>query len=125
MSKKQDIALLLARFLLAAILIAHAVAALRGFNNKPFAGVEELHLPHWMASVAIWVELISGILLLAGKFTRIAAALVMIHMLLGVRVHWHEGFLYSADFPLALATLALIFLAFGSGKYGFDALKKS
>ena len=125
MNKRQDIALLLARLILGAILMAHAISALRGSNAKPFTGVEELHLPHWMAYVAIWVELGSGVLLFGGKFTRIVALLALLHMLLGVKVHSQQGFLYAADFPLALAALAMIFVAFGSGKYGFDALRNS
>jgi len=42
-------------------------------------------------------------------------------MVLGVKVHLHEGFLYSADFPLALTALAIVFVAFGPGRYGLDA----
>src|SRR4051812_18507598 len=113
MNKKQDIALLLARLVLGAILLTHAIFAIRGLNPKPFSGVEDLGLPHWTAHVAIWVELGSGLLLLLGKFTRFAAALAGIHMLLGVKVHWHQGFLYGADFPLAMAALACIFVALG------------
>ena len=125
MSKKQDIALLLARLLLAAILIAHAVATLRGSNSMPFSGVAELGLPRWTAHVAIWVELGCGVLLLLGKFTRIAAVLVAIHMALGARVHWHQGFLYGSDFPLALVALAGIFAAFGPGKYALDSFRRT
>jgi len=121
MTKKQDIALFLARIALGVILLTHAIAAMRGVNSKPFSGVEELGLPHWTAHVAIWIELGCGALLVLGKFTRIAAALAAIHMLLGVKVHWHEGFLYGADFPLALAAIAFVFVAFGSGRYGLDA----
>jgi putative oxidoreductase len=120
MNKKQDIALLLARMVLGVILLAHSIAALRGANSKPFSGVDELGLPHWTAHVAIWIELACGVLLVLGKFTRIAAALAAIHMVVGVKVHWHQGFLYSADFPLALAALACVFAAFGSGQYGLD-----
>jgi len=121
MSKRQDIALLLARVALGIILLAHAIAALRGANSKPFSGVEELGLPQWTAHVAIWTELGCGVLLFLGKFTRIAAALATIHMVLGVEVHWREGFLYSADFPLALTALAIVFVALGPGRYGLDA----
>jgi putative oxidoreductase len=125
MSKKQDIALLLARLVLGIILVAHAVTALRGSNPMPFSGVDNLGLPHWTADVAIWIELGSGILILLGKFTAVAAVLVMIHMLLGVRVHWHQGFLYGTDFPLALVALACVLVVFGPGKYALESFRKA
>jgi len=124
MNKKQDIALLLARIVVGIILLSHATAALRGSNSMPFSGVAELGLPRWTAHVAVWVELGCGLLLLVGKFTRIAATLVAIHMALGVRVHWHQGFLYGSDFPLALVALASIFAAVGPGRYALDSFRK-
>ncbi|MFL6300828.1 MAG: DoxX family protein [Terriglobales bacterium] len=122
MSKKQDIALLFARVVLGFILLAHAGAALHGSNSKPYSGVEALGLPHWTAHIAIWVELGCGLLLFVGKFTRVAAALATIHMVLGIKAHWQEGFLYSADFPLGLAALSLVFLAIGGGRFSLDSL---
>ncbi|MDQ2834389.1 MAG: DoxX family protein [Acidobacteriota bacterium] len=47
--------------------------------------VASLGLPYWLGYVSAFTELIGGVLLLLGLFTRLAAALVAINMLEPVR----------------------------------------
>lgn len=117
----RQVFLLLARLALAGILLAHAIPAIAGDDSAARTGVALLQLPAGAARLAIYVELLCGILLLVGFAVRTAALLVVIHMALGVVVHWREGFRYGADLPFAVLALALVFVAVGGGPWTLQA----
>ena len=63
-------------------------------------------------------ELVGGILLVLGLFTRFAAAAVLIFMIVAVKFTSAKGFFWSAggfEFPLLLGICALFFVIRGGG----------
>jgi putative oxidoreductase len=113
---------LLMRLLLSASMIYHGYdkviphAALNHYSHY----IATLGLPAWLGYVSAFTELIGGVLLLVGLFTRLAAALVAINMYVAFfTVGIHQGFgIYSGI--LALAVIATMLLFYGAGALGLD-----
>jgi putative oxidoreductase len=82
--------------------------------------VVSLGLPYWLGYVSAFTELIGGTFLILGLFTRLAAALVAINMLVAfATVGIHQGFgIYT--YILALAAIALMLLFYGAGSLSLD-----
>ena len=97
-------------------LVLGAAMALHGYQKVVPAGalhhhahyVVTLGLPYWLGYVSAFTELIGGVLLIIGLFTRLAAAFVAINMLTAfVTVGIHQGF-GSYNYILALAALSYL-----------------
>ena len=70
-----------------------------------------------------WTELIGGILLMLGLFTRFAAAAVVIFMIVAVKFTSAKGFFWTNggfEFPLLIGLCALFFLIRGGGPLSLD-----
>ena len=70
-------------------------------------------------------ELIGGILLILGLFTRFAAAAVFIFMIVAVKFTSAKGFFWSAggfEFALLIGICALFFLLRGGGHWSIDRM---
>lgn len=82
--------------------------------------VTTLGLPPWLGYVSAWTEFAGGILILFGLFTRFAAALVAINMLVAlVTVGIHQGFgIYN--YIAELAAIAIMLVLTGPGKLSLD-----
>jgi putative oxidoreductase len=68
-------------------------------------------------------ELVGGILLVLGLFTRFAAAAVLIFMIVAVKFTAAKGFFWSAggyEYPLLIGICALFFLIRGGGRCSLD-----
>ena len=68
-------------------------------------------------------ELVGGILLVLGLFTRFAAAAVLIFMIVAVKFTSAKGFFWSAggyEYPLLIGICALFFLIRGGGPLSLD-----
>lgn len=95
-----------------------------GNYEKFVAGVGGKHgipLPELTAPFAIASELVGGILLALGLFTRAAAVAVAGTMLVAAFwVHSSDPFM-KKEFALAYAVAALVVLISGPGKYSLDA----
>lgn len=81
--------------------------------------------PHqiWMGANAL-SELIGGVLVLLGLFTRLGAAGIAASMLVAIAgVHWGAFFAQSRgiEFPFALFCMAVTLLYLGGGKVSVDA----
>jgi putative oxidoreductase len=82
--------------------------------------VVTLGLPYWLGYVSVFAEFVGGILLIVGLFTRLAAALVAINMLVALfTVGIHQGFgIYNYIIALAAIAIALVF--YGGGALALD-----
>jgi putative oxidoreductase len=82
--------------------------------------VSTLGLPYWLGYVSAYTEFVGGILLILGLFTRLAAFLVAVNMLVAfATVGIHQGFgIYN--YILALAALAIMLLFYGAGAFSVD-----
>ncbi len=68
-------------------------------------------------------ELIGGILLVIGLFTRFAAAAVLIFMITAVHFTSAKGFFWGAggmEYPILIGAVALFFLIRGAGPWSVD-----
>jgi putative oxidoreductase len=127
-------AMLPLRLALGIIFIAHGAQkvfgtwegpGLRAFINfpPPYSFMRPAWL--WMGAAAV-AELLGGILVLLGLFTRVGASLiacVMLTAMLGV--HWDKGFFMSSmgiEFTLALLGMALTLLIAGGGQASVDKM---
>jgi len=98
--------------------------------HKVFGGLHHhaqmvagLGLPAWLGYVSSFTELLGGLLIIVGFFTRAAAFAICIDLVVAIwKVHWHNGLTgdHGYEFPLAVATLAFALIFFGSGPISLD-----
>jgi putative oxidoreductase len=82
--------------------------------------VAGMGLPSVLGYVSAYAELVCGILLILGLFTRLAAAFVAINMFVAFfTVGIHRG-LGSFDYILAFASIAVMLLFYGPGILALD-----
>jgi len=127
LDRLQPLALLVMRLSLASILIAHGYHKVFGGNLRHFAHtVGGMGLPSWLGYISAFIELLGGLLILAGFFTRCAAFAICIDLCVAIwKVHLHNGIMGSPDhpgyeLPLAAATLAFALIFLGSGPISLD-----
>lgn len=109
-----------------------AIMTVYGYH-KVFGGLQHfahtmggLGLPSWLGYVLAFTELLGGVLILVGFFTRPAAFALCIDLCIAIwKVHLHNGLMGSPDhpgyeFPLAAATLAFALIFFGGGPISID-----
>lgn len=121
-----DAALLVARVLLGVVLIAHGTQKLgRGVGGvaEGFAGMG-IPLPSVAAIFAMGVELVGGVLLIAGLLTPVVSLLVVVNMIgAGVFAHFGQGiFVSDGGWELVgvIAVGALVLAATGAGRFSVD-----
>lgn len=118
-----DLAALILRVSLGVMFIAHALLKIMVFTLPGtvqfFASVG---LPGWMAYVVTFAELVGGIALIAGIYTR-QVAFALVPILLGAfYVHSGNGWLFTSEnggweYPLFLVTATVVQGLIGSGRY--------
>jgi putative oxidoreductase len=126
LDRLQPLALLLMRLSLGCIMTVHGY-------HKVFGGLQHfahmvggMGLPVWLGYVAAFTEMLGGILLIVGFFTRPAACAICIDLVVAIwKVHLHNGLMGAPDhpgfeFPLAAATLAFALIFFGAGPIAID-----
>ena len=131
-----DTVLLVARLILAWIFVYHGARRLFGWFDGPglhasadyFANVAGLRPGTFFALSGGIIEFFGGIALALGLLSRLAAAGIVVDMVMAiVTVTWANGINATGDkggyeLNLALATLALLIVAFGAGRLSIDAL---
>lgn len=125
----RDIALLLARFGLGGIMIAHGWRRWQQLGiDQQVAYLQNFQTPY--PEVAVWgaviLELVGGIFLVVGALTPLVALAYLVEQALIISyTNWHEG-PWIADggweYNVALGLLALLFLVFGGGRVSIDRL---
>ncbi len=118
------------RIALGGVLIPHGLQKLFGmFGGMGFARNTELFDKLGYTPGVFWgtlvgcTELIGGILLVIGLFTRFAAAAVLIFMLTAIHFTSAKGFFWGAggmEYPILIGVCALFFLIRGGGRCSVD-----
>jgi putative oxidoreductase len=118
------------RIALGAVLIPHGCQKLFGmFGGMGLARNAELFERLGYAPGMFWgtlvglTELVGGILLILGLFTRFAAAAVLIFMIVAVHFTSAKGFFWAnggSEYALLIGFCALFFLIRGGGTYSLD-----
>src|SRR4029077_21282319 len=127
-----------ARIVLGIIFFAHGAQKLFGWYGGPGLAssmrtfTEHLHLPPTLAFLVIAGELFSGIGLIVGLFSRIAAlvialtmggAIATVHFRFGLFLNWfgtQEG--HGIEYHLLAIVLALVVVVEGAGAFSLDRL---
>ncbi len=123
-SRTAPYAALLLRLALGTMFVAHALLKILVFTPAGTAAYfASLGVPGWLAYPIMGVELIAGLLLLAGIGTR-AMALLLVPVLIGtiVLVHGANGWLFTNkgggwEYPAFLIVAALAQSLLGDGAY--------
>jgi putative oxidoreductase len=120
----------LLRVTLGAILIPHGCQKLFGWFSGPglgriIASFDQIgYRPGWFwASVVALTELVGGLMLVFGFFTRFAAVAVVIFMINAVHFTSAKGFFWTqggSEFAILLLVVALVFAIKGGGDYSID-----
>ena len=125
-SGAHDLALLVLRVALGAIFIAHGGQKLFWFGiagtTEAFMGMG-VFLPQVTAPAVSLVEFFGGLALVAGLFTRLAAASIAVVMLGAIiMVHLPAGFFLpnGIEFPLMNFAAAVALALLGAGAYSVD-----
>ena len=124
-----DLALLLLRVILAAVFAANAYLKWAGGWERMAGLFMSVNIPFPDVAVRLVATLEVGgaALLLAGVWTRLAAAWFVIEMAVAiVKVVWPKGFIGGYEFELTLLTVALALALAGGGAYslGRDRLSR-
>lgn len=127
-----DLALLVGRVFIGVSFVVHAlgkIGVVGPGNMQMFVGwLESLNVPkpQLQARVAMLTELICGILLALGFFTRPACVLLMIVMITACLIgHKGGGYLITnnppgLEYALNLAVILFVFFLLGPGVYSID-----
>ena len=135
MRTTSDPLLVIARLVLAAVMLAHGSQKLFGlFGGRgldaTYAFFAGLGIPAWLGTVAIVAEFGGGIALVLGLLGRLAAAGLIVNMLVAIFVvHGRFGFFMNwsgqqagegIEFHLVALALLLTILVHGSGPMSVD-----
>ncbi len=120
----------LLRFVMGLVLVPHGCQKLFGWFGG--AGFEKFTAnfdkmgwhpaAFWVALVAL-TETLGGLMLAFGFLTRFAAAAIFIFMLNAIWATGQRGFFWlqgGLEYSLIIATVALVFLIKGGGRYSID-----
>jgi putative oxidoreductase len=117
-------ALLLLRLIVGIAFVLHGWPKVQ--DTAAFAGM--MHLPLWLGTVAAWVEVVGGALLLLGLLTPLAALLLTAQMIAtfpAYHIPQHTPFINPSgpNYELALVYLVvgLVYLLTGPGAFSVDA----
>jgi putative oxidoreductase len=123
LDRLQPLALVVVRLAVGLIMVVHGYHKVFGGLHHHAQMVASLGLPSWLGYVSAFAEFLGGLLILAGFFTRGAAFVVCINLVVAIwKVHWHNGLTgdHGYEFPLAVATLAFALIFFGAGPISLD-----
>ena len=119
----------LMRFATGMILLPHGVQKLLyGDPARQAAGIARrgLLFPELLSYLVVFTESFGALMLAIGLFTRLAATMIGIQMLVIVFVfHWSNGYFWTQrgyEYPLLWALLCLGILFKGGGRYSVDRL---
>jgi putative oxidoreductase len=117
-----DLALLILRLALAAVLLYHGIPKLMNFNAT-VAGFQGMGLPapQVTAGLAVLAEVVGGILILFGVAVDLAGLLVILDMLGAIiLVHLPNGFDFTKggwEHPFTVLAMALALALAGPGRF--------
>lgn len=123
---KAPYAALVLRVSLGVLALAHGLMKIIVFTPAGTVGFfESLGLPGTLAYVTIAVEVVGGVALIAGVFTRYVS-IAMVPILIGsiVFAHWNAGWVFSNEgggweYPAFWAVALVVQALLGDGAYAF------
>ena len=120
---RPDIAALLLRSTLGLTLLAHGLLKIFVFTLPGAAGFfESVGFPGWAAYIVAPLEIVSGVALIIGLQSRIAALCALPVLLGALTVHARNGWVFTSpnggwEFPAVLVLMAACVVFSGGGPY--------
>lgn len=124
-------ALPLLRIVMGLVLVPHGCQKAFGwFGGAGFTKFTEIfdhngyHPAAFWVSVVMLTEMVGGLCLALGLFTRVAALFIVIFMVNAVLFTSAKGFFWTQgglEYSLIIGMVALVFLIRGGGRYSLDA----
>jgi putative oxidoreductase len=120
-SNNVNLALLIARIAIAALMLSHGIPKLAMFNDSPVKFIEFMGLSAEISlALVIFAEVVCSVLLLIGLATRYATVPLIITMLVAVlQVHASDPF-SSKEPGIHYLLVYVMLLLMGAGKYSVD-----
>lgn len=125
LDRLRPVALLLLRCGLALVFLFHGYPKLFGKTAVFVSAFKAIGLPAFLVYVAGVVELIGGLMLAVGLFTRLAALLLLLDMIAAVwKYNLSEGIYAVGEYelPLVLGLAVLALATTGAGAFSLDNL---
>jgi putative oxidoreductase len=119
--KEEGLAIL--RIITGLLMAYHGIEALDSSKIAEYSqwdSIRSLPYPYFMAALGKWVELIGGLLLAAGLFTRLAALAVAGVMLFICFKLGTGKFYYDDQHPFLFVLLTAVWFLLGSGPWSLD-----
>ena len=123
-----DVGATLARLSLGTILLAHGLLKLFVFTLPGTVAIfGSLGLPAIVANLTVFAEVVGGVAIIAGLYTRLAAILSLPVLIGSFWAHSGNGWLFSAEgggweFPALLVALAVVVAIQGGGAFALRKL---
>jgi putative oxidoreductase len=133
-----DCILLLLRLALGIVMFPHGAQKLLGwYGGFGFQGTmhfftEVMHIPAFLALLAILAEFIGSLCVITGALTRLAALAITTNMLVAVfTIHLHNGFFMNwsghqkgegIEYFIYAIAVGLVLITAGAGKFSIDAV---
>ncbi|WLQ15969.1 DoxX family protein [Hahella aquimaris] len=123
-SRNYELAALILRVTLGVVLIAHSLYLKLVVFTLPGTAefFSSIGLPAFLAYLVFFVEAVSGIALIIGFHSQIAAVMVAPVLLGATWAHWDAGWLFANEgggweYPLVLVLMAVTQVFLGNGRY--------
>ncbi|GGH82557.1 putative membrane protein YphA (DoxX/SURF4 family) [Pullulanibacillus pueri] len=121
---KHEIGLTLLRIMLGITLFVHGLVKFQGGIGNVAGWFQSIGLPGSLAYIVACVELVGGIFLILGLFTRVVAALGVVIMIGAIIfAHLSSGFLGGYELNLLVMVIAFYLALCGSRFLALDALR--
>lgn len=106
---EKTIGLVIARVILGITFALHGLAKFQDGINGTAEFFSSVGIPSFLAYIVAGIELVGGILMVLGIFTKVVAALLIVIMLGAIgTVKYSMGFLDGFELDLALLALAVV-----------------
>ena len=111
------------RLALGIMFIAHGLTKVFVFSPAGTAGFfESVGFPGFLAYPVIAFEVIGGVLLVLGVYTRWIAALAVVQLFMAATVHFGNGWSFTNanggwEYPIYLSATALVVALLGDGRF--------
>lgn len=129
-TNKGDLAALLLRITLGVMFLIHGLIKffilIPAGNENYFSLFSSFPV---FGYILIIIELITGILLLSGLFTRVFSLIAVIDMIGATYIHFNNGFIFSNqgggwEYPAFMVIIGLALFFLGSGRYSLPIYRK-
>lgn len=123
MINKYEVGTLILRVVLGLVFLFHGLDKFQSGIGNTAGWFESIGLPGLLAYAVALIEMVGGILLIIGLFSRIVSGLLVVIMAGAViTVNFAEGFLGGYELDLALMAMAIFIFLNGAKKYSLDRI---